>query len=473
MKRLLSLLILTPMILWSCNNDASEQERTPEGRGALKIVTAVDIKVTDIVTRATSTDADGYTMYLTGPDGETASMLVSAGKEQQDLAAGQYNIVITSHPGETTPAAAFDNQIYTATTTAEVTANATETVAMICHQANAGVYFEYDQASFTAAGIDPADVVPTIAGTDGSLEFSGANRDSKGYFQPGTVRLTIMNGTEPATFGGVDYKDLVFSSEELWKINLSVEATSQTGGMSLTVSVEPVTVPNKSDDIVLDLPDGVETTMTVSAGDLVNATAEQLAAVKELTIIGDAMTAAAWAKINQFQVLESVELSDFTGSIPENTLYAGNQSLLPATLITFSAPVLAGNLPSNIFRKSNLVTVNLPKVGMCEGGNTFMDCKKLKNVTLTSLRSTYESTFSGCTALEEILLNASTICMNDFAGCTALKVVKLGGSNIYLESNVFPSDLTPGIDLYLKPAEMARVSGNKWNSYTWKSITEF
>jgi hypothetical protein len=197
--------------------------------------------------------------------------------------------------------------------------------------------------------------------------------------------------------------------------------------------------------------------------------------------------------------LESILLSDFTGTIPREAFYQC------AWLKRFEAPLVeavdriafafctsleyvylpaARTIAGAVFSQClELTTVTAPNVTVIES-NTFGSCSKLTSVDyLPNVTVVGSYAFSSCESLETLnLLAAQSIGEQAFQG-TNLKVLKLGyaGTISFPDGTanygIFGTNSTQAtkantIALYLHANHMNEVSGGKfWGKYEWKSIT--
>jgi hypothetical protein len=78
---------------------------------------------------------------------------------------------------------------------------------------------------------------------------------------------------------------------------------------------------------------------------------------------------------------------------------------------------------------TKVTSVTIPSTVKTISDEAFVNCKKLKSVTISKkakLSSIGRSAFYGCTALKEIYINAETVGENAFNGCTKLSKVTFG-----------------------------------------------
>lgn len=235
MRKLLLLALLVPALLASCS-DNSVDPIQEEGKGALALKPGVDKKeIHKEDSRATPTDDfSTWSVFLNGEKmGFPSTGLI------EELEPDTYTVKVTSH-GNGFTAPAFDTQVYEGSTSVAVKAGQTAEAKVTCKQVNAGVFFVYD-ASLADIGL--SDLVPTVTHTEGALEYSGANRENKGYFNTGVVTVTVKQGGTEKNFSDGP-KTLTLGAAELWKVTLKA-ATSTTGDITLTVDVEEINEPNK------------------------------------------------------------------------------------------------------------------------------------------------------------------------------------------------------------------------------------
>lgn len=432
------------MAACSSNGDVVVPEE--DGKGAIRLSSEIDLKTEDVTTRATDTDINTFKVVLTDSNNQSTTHDYPANNIIPDIPVGNYTITVTSHPNGI-PAPAFDTQVYSASTTVEVTKDATAPVTLVCKQVNAGVFFEYDQ-SLADAGLTA--VVPTMTTATDALVYENSST-AVGYFAPGTVTLTVKNGTTELKFGGQTSKDYTLAAQELWKIKLFIPADAAEGSISISATVETTTIPQE-DELGLEIPEPPVTTLTVTVAELLAVTETQLATITDLTVTGASISTTAWNKIKGFTALESLSVPDFTGTIP--AFWASNKSTLPATLKTFSAPMSANEVPSNAFRNSKIVTVNIPKATSI-GASAFQGCSGIVELDLPSVRSVDNSGFNGC---------------------SGLTVVKFGHTGtITLGTMVFMPAIVKNADLYLNSAgtEINNVTGTTWKTIAWKSVTGY
>ena len=77
-------------------------------------------------------------------------------------------------------------------------------------------------------------------------------------------------------------------------------------------------------------------------------------------------------------------------------------------------------------KKSNLKEVTLGKNIIEIERLAFLDCKKLKNINLDTVRVIGRNAFENCISLEEVHLSAEDILGGAFIGCNSLSKVELG-----------------------------------------------
>lgn len=237
MKKILSLVLLVPFLLMACGNTEDDVYTGEKGLGCIVLDAGVDILVNDIQTRSTSLDYTTYKVVIVGPQGpdsKTTQMDYPYGGKIEGLAEGDYTITVTSHPGEL-PAPAFDNQVYSGSANVKVEAENETHVQITCTQANAGIYFEYDDEGLAAVGLD--DLVPTLTQGGYKLDYEGDHKLAKGYFSPGEVVLTLENAGQEVKMGGQASKTFAVEAHQLWKVKLEVASAGSEGGLSVNVTV--------------------------------------------------------------------------------------------------------------------------------------------------------------------------------------------------------------------------------------------
>lgn len=249
MRKLSALLLLVPFIMASCSNDNNEEIIQPGEKGSLSLTPALDLDVEKVGTRAPLTSFTGYKLVLAGAESKTIDC-PSDGKVE-NLTPGDYTLTLHNLTDDFVPA--FDAPRYSGSETAKIEAGKNTAVSMTLKQANAGVYFVYDE-SLTTAGL--TNVVPTVTQSDKTLVYPANDGTAKGYFLPGAATVSVKNGETVINIGGQPTKELDLKAGELWKLTLKM--TRLDGDMTITAEID-TTPTDKEADIDLDIDVNVPT----------------------------------------------------------------------------------------------------------------------------------------------------------------------------------------------------------------------
>lgn len=229
--------LLAPVFLCGCGHDdetsvPADRDGGEAGTGTIVIASGIDIEV-EPMTR-TSTDPTTYTLKIDGPSGPITTPVPESGKIR-NLKPGTYTVTLTSHP-DGSPDPAFDNPVYSVTVdNVKIKANQHTPVELKCEQVNAGVFFEYDQ-SLTEAGM--MNLVPTVTQGVHALVYQNDKKQARGYFDPGTVTVTMKNAGEDVPIEGAESKDIILDAKQLWKVRLYVSETrAGQAGLSYKVTM--------------------------------------------------------------------------------------------------------------------------------------------------------------------------------------------------------------------------------------------
>lgn len=94
--------------------------------------------------------------------------------------------------------------------------------------------------------------------------------------------------------------------------------------------------------------------------------------------------------------------------IPDNATTIGNLAFYNTALKSINLPESLTTIGNSAFQSSSLESIIIPKNVSSLGSNIFSDNKNLKEVTLNSHCWDMYHTFSGCTALEKVILPCAT-----------------------------------------------------------------
>ncbi|MCC8036116.1 MAG: DUF4493 domain-containing protein, partial [Rikenellaceae bacterium] len=173
-----------------------------------------------------------YTVNLSGPSNKTLSYPGSG--KIEGLTPGSYTVTLSSHNGGI-PNPSFNNQYYTGSVNTTVKAGEVTPVSLTMTQCNAGVCFVYD-TSLQEAGIN---VVPTVASENGTLQFSGIQKEGKGYFHPGELTVTLSESGSALSIGDGLSQTFTLDERELCEITL-YHGQLKNGGVSVHPSIQTV-----------------------------------------------------------------------------------------------------------------------------------------------------------------------------------------------------------------------------------------
>ncbi|MCC8036101.1 MAG: DUF4493 domain-containing protein [Rikenellaceae bacterium] len=242
MKKIYYLGLLLPLVMSSCQTD--QPERT-DGKGAIVISSAQNVELDPNVflTRAAA-DVNEFTLYVT--DEADPSNTIS-GKFSEfpngtidNLEPGSFTVKLTSHPEGFVPA--FEDPMYEAVETGvEVAANTNTRIKLEATQANAGVFFVYDESLYSKGGF--SEVVPTITQGENELVYQEVNQESRGYFHPQDAVLSLRDGNEVLTLAGETSRILELREQQLWQVTLKVSGEDQYGNITIEASVKVITDP--------------------------------------------------------------------------------------------------------------------------------------------------------------------------------------------------------------------------------------
>jgi hypothetical protein len=98
-------------------------------------------------------------------------------------------------------------------------------------------------------------------------------------------------------------------------------------------------------------------------------------------------------------------------------------------------------IESQAFSNNKKITsVEIPSTVTEIGADAFIDCSKLKTVTISkkaNMRSIDTHAFSSCTSLKEIYINAETVGDSAFIDCSSLEKVTFGDNVKVIEDGAF------------------------------------
>jgi hypothetical protein len=154
----------------------------------------------------------------------------------------------------------------------------------------------------------------------------------------------------------------------------------------------------------------------------------------------------------------------------------GEQAFMGSGLDELTMPASVKTLGIEVFRECG----NLEKVVFEEGtamttltDRTFINCRKLKDVTLRGTTSTLgKSIFEGCTSLTNVFLpeGVSTISQQAFKGCTGIyEIYNLNNTPQTITANVFEGLTLSKINLYVPPTrKSAYEAKDVWKNFNVK-----
>lgn len=238
-------ILAAPFILAACSDNDGSTPAT--GKGKLSFRTGIDVSTELVPTRAgiPLDDFTGYKVTLKGAGTKTIDMPSDGVVDGID--AGTYSVTLSNDTGFVP---AFEAPRYSATEAGvAVEAGKNTDVEMTLTQSNAGIYFIRD-ASLDGTGLE--DAVPTVTQGDDALVFEGNDAERKGYFNVGEAVMTLALDGKPLPIGVADSKTIEFEAGQLWEVTLKLKPG--TGGLGITASIEVVTEPNKSEEILIDPP---------------------------------------------------------------------------------------------------------------------------------------------------------------------------------------------------------------------------
>lgn len=285
MKKLSLILPLLSVLACGCSDD--KPETRDQGKGSLSLASSLNLNLSETTggTRTPVTDFSDYTLTLSGPEEreiEAPEALI------EGLTPGDYTVTLSSYGEEYTPA--FSDPRYEGETEVAVEAGNTAQANITLTQANAGLYFEYDTEALEAAGL--GSVVPAATQNGVTLTYVEEEREAKGYFAPGSVRVAFSaNGGEVAVEGEA-FHDLTLSANDLVRVRLSASAPA--AGATLDISVTFENATDKPAEVSVDVPDPTEIIGVSFAGagaDLVTGTVFRTATDIEIYIKDAATTA--------------------------------------------------------------------------------------------------------------------------------------------------------------------------------------
>ena len=253
MRKLLLFAILA-LVVVACNKDYTG---TDAGYGSLKISAVIDRSVISIQSRAVNINPETYFLTIQSDQGIVYDDVFPVGGKISNLPAGTYTGELKSDAaGFTVPE--FDSPFYVATVNnIVVTSGGTTSVDFVCKQLNSGVRFIYD-SSLAAAGY--GNIVPVVTQSGQSLNYSGANKNTTGYFASGNAILKLLDGGVPvAIYGSSTEIPLTFEPKELWTITLKAVVSPDSKSIAdITAKVETDVI-----DRVLDVTIGAKITTIV------------------------------------------------------------------------------------------------------------------------------------------------------------------------------------------------------------------
>lgn len=249
MKRyFLLLMALAAMLFHSCRGD---EPRTPaDGKGAL----SVSYLVADADGNTIECSRSSMNVVIKGPENRTLRFPDNGLIE--GLPAGDYTVQVCTHPGGM-PAPGLECPCYSGTATATVEAAKTVDVKVNCTLNNSGIVFEYHK-SLADAGF--SDIVMTVRQGDARIEFGGDDSKKCGYFKPGSVDITMRNGDRELRIAGEAVHTRELAAGKIYRMTASLH------GVVLTVSIEEVSDPTRSEELTVDdggisVPDHILTTI--------------------------------------------------------------------------------------------------------------------------------------------------------------------------------------------------------------------
>ena len=247
MKKLFLVAVLA-LAVGACNKD---YKSTDAGYGSLKISAIIDRSVISIQSRAVNIDPETYFLTLQSEQGAVAyNGLFPDGGIIPNLPAGKYIGRLRSDAaGFSEPA--FDSPFYAATVNnIVITSGGTTSIEFLCKQLNAGARFIYDPSLVTAGY---GDIVPVITQAGFSLNYSGGNLTSTGYFAVGDAVLTLLDDGTPVQISKITTEvPLTFMAKELWTITLKAVVPPIGGSAAIIAAVDVEDVIDRPLDITID-----------------------------------------------------------------------------------------------------------------------------------------------------------------------------------------------------------------------------
>jgi hypothetical protein len=114
---------------------------------------------------------------------------------------------------------------------------------------------------------------------------------------------------------------------------------------------------------------------------------------------------------------------------------------IPATFTYDGVKYKVTKIESQAFSNNKKITsVEIPSTVTEIGADAFIDCSKLKTVTISkkaNMRSIDTHAFSSCTSLKEIYINAETVGDSAFIDCSSLEKVTFGDNVKVIEDGAF------------------------------------
>ncbi|MCD8071786.1 MAG: M64 family metallo-endopeptidase [Alistipes sp.] len=229
------ILLLLPLVFFTLS--CSDNDDNGIGTGSIQFNLSGAPDMVDGSRATPTTEFTTYTVELQGPS--SRRLTYPSGGRIDGLQPGSYKVTLSSHSGGV-PSPSFDNQYYTGTVNATVKPGEVTPVSLTLTQGNSGVYFVYD-SSLDEAGLDP---VPTVTAENGLLQFSGLQKEGKGYFHPGELTVTLSQGGTSLSLGDDLVQRVTLEDKELCEITL-YHGQLKSPGLSLHPSVQPVNTPTR------------------------------------------------------------------------------------------------------------------------------------------------------------------------------------------------------------------------------------
>lgn len=247
MKKYTCIIFLSLLLTISCSENS---EWTPKAKGSLKISSSLNDNV-EIVTSRAIPDVGNFILTLANEQ-NPANVIRGTFSDFpegviKDIVSGSYKLILSSHDRDFYPA--FHQPYYEGVRTGiSIPAGQTTHISLECKQTNSGLYFTYDP-SLEQLGV--TDIVPIVTQQGIALVYEGANRESKGYFLPGSANLKIKCRGSYLSLSGKESQVLDFSAGQLWEIHLKARRIES--NLLVSASAKLVTDPTNFKEFELEV----------------------------------------------------------------------------------------------------------------------------------------------------------------------------------------------------------------------------